>query len=109
MALKTFLCLACETTFDTITGPHIAGGDRVTCACGSEGVAEVIGGGAFMAKGFDYDAAHPEEKGMAVRQRRNLEANAEQILSGEMAYHHPKGLPTHLSPQVPAHLQKRYY
>ena len=109
MPIKTYSC-KCGKVFDDLIGLQIVGGSEApTCPeCGSLDVAEKISGrGAIHAQGYDWRA--PGEYEEALANVRDIESQAEKILSGEVTIREPKGMPSELRPQVPEHLKRRYY
>lgn len=111
MALRTYSC-ACGESFDFLSGLQVAGGnDSPICpSCQGQCVTEVIGGGQLEMKGFDYSKMTPNERAMAISNRKKMEAKAEQFLSGEESpMIVPKGIPKEFVPQVPDRLRKSYF
>lgn len=105
MAVVPYSCNKCGNRFDRLEG-MLRDEPALVCECGSTDIKREFGGG-FYNRGYDY--GDPGEHEMALKNRAEIERNAEKYLSGERSFVQPKGLPPEYAPRVPEHMKKTYY
>lgn len=105
MAVHEYRC-ECGTVFAHLTGAHIAGGgEAARCPeCGSHAITQLLRPFKSVVERDDLRDIHPLEREMALENKRVLEAESEQILSGESRIIE-RG-PKEFRPVLPDHLKK---
>lgn len=105
MPMVSYQC-DCGKVTDRLEGGMIADEGELVCECGSKNLVRKFAG-AYYNVGYGY--GDPLEHQMAIKNRQEIEANAEKYLSGEREFKQPKGVPDEYVPRVPDGLKKAYY